>query len=146
MVKKKKNENIYIYSLYMRWGGGFQCFALQIYTLWLLCQCKFIYIYIYICLRFLFDIDSCFGICYKYCIFLTSFNILLNFCYWNPPFCWDPNNSGLDQKYSNLTKSFWTKQTEDWIQIKTKIGFCDLILIQNTFFFWTTRFQDLIQS
>ncbi len=51
----------------------------------------------------------------------------------------------LDQKYPNLTKTFWTTQTEDLIQIKT-IGFCDLIQIQNPCFFWTTHFQDSIQS
>ncbi len=74
-------------------------------------------------------------------IFWTSFKVVIHFCSWNPPFCWDQNNPGvLDQKYPNLTKMFWTTQTEDLIQIKTKI------LWSNPFFFWTTHFQDLIQS
>ncbi len=40
----------------------------------------------------------------------------------------------LDQKYPNLTKTFWTTQTKDLVQIKTEIEFCDLIRIQNPFF------------
>ncbi len=36
---------------------------------------------------------------------------------------------------------FWTTDIEDLIQIKTKILWSNPI-----FFFWTTRFQDFIQS
>ncbi len=45
------------------------------------------------------------------------------------------------QKYPNYTKIFWTTQIEDLIQIKTEIRFCDLILIQNTFFLLNNPFS-----
>ena len=43
-----------------------------------------------------------------------------------------------------VTETFWTTQTEVLIQIKTRIG-CNLIS-ESFFPFWTTHFQDLIQS
>ncbi len=88
---------------------------------------------------FLFDIDNCLGIwgyitCYKWCIFW----LVLKFYYIFVPEI--HSSAGIriiqffDQKYPNLTETFWTAQTEDLIQIQTKIGFCDLIRIQNPFF------------
>ncbi len=78
----------------------------------------------------------------KCCIFWTIFKVLLHFCSWNPPFFWDQNYPVfLDQKYPNLTKPFWTTQTEHLIQIKTKIGFCDLIRIQNPLFLLNKQFS-----
>lgn len=112
--------------------------------LWWVCQCSLQSVIknknFKLNIIFLFDNDSFSGIwgyitCYKCSIFGP-----VHFCSWNPPFCWDQNNPVfLDQNYPSLTITFWTTQTEDLIQIKTKIGFCDLIWIQNSF----SRFEPI---
>ncbi len=88
----------------------------------------------------MFDIESCLEIwgyitCYKCCIFWTSFKVLLHFCSWNPPFCWDQNNPGFFwiKSIPILLKPFEQLQTEDLIQIKIKIRLWFFFLLNNPF-------------
>ena len=69
------------------------------------------------------------------CIIWPILKFYYTFSSWNPPWnptpCWVQDNPVfLDQSYPSPTDKFWTTQTEGLIQIKTRIGFPDLICFQ----------------
>ncbi len=82
----------------------------------------------------------------------NTFLFLLHLCSWNTTFCWDQYNFDfffLDQRYPNRTKNWTTPQTDNLIQIKTKILWSNLffLFLNNPFsrfdqiwsdYFWTT--------